>query len=58
MVVYLELSCFLIGTKLTSFFMKKFTLINKARSMIKVFEPLEDNSKNSSMVNAILISYV
>jgi len=26
--------------------------------MIKVFEPFEDNSKNSSTVNAILISYV
>ena len=39
------------------FFMEKFTLINKARSRIKVFEPFEDSSKNSSMVNAILISY-
>ena len=37
--------------------MEKFTLINKARSRIKVFEPFEDNSKNSSMINAILISY-
>ena len=38
--------------------MKKFTLINKARSRIKVFEPFdEDSSKNSYMVNAILISY-
>ena len=37
--------------------MEKFTLINKDRSRIKVFEPFEDNSKNSSMVNAILISY-
>ena len=37
--------------------MEKFTLINKARSRIKVFEPFEDNSKNSSMFNAILISY-
>ena len=37
--------------------MEKFTLINKARSRIKVFEPFEDNLKNSSMVNAILISY-
>jgi len=34
--------------------MEKFTLINKARSRIKVFEPFEDNSKNSSIVNAIL----
>ena len=37
--------------------MEKFTLINKAKSRIKVFEPFEDNFKNSSMVNAILISY-
>ena len=37
--------------------MKKFTLINKARSRIKVFEPFEDSSKNSYMINAILISY-
>ena len=39
------------------FFFEKFTLINKARSRIKVFEPFEDSSKNSSMINAILISY-
>ena len=39
------------------FFMEKFTLINKARSRIKVFEPFEDSSKNSYMNNAILISY-
>ena len=37
--------------------MEKFTLINKARSRIKVFEPFEDTSKNSSKSNAILISY-
>ena len=37
--------------------MEKFTLINKARSRIKVFEPFEDSFKNSSMTNAILISY-
>ena len=37
--------------------MEKFTLINKARSRIKVFEPFEDSSKNFYMVNAILISY-
>ena len=37
--------------------MEKFTLINKARSRIKVFEPFEDNTKNSSVINAILISY-
>ena len=39
------------------FFLGKFTLINKARSRIKVFEPFEDSSKNSSMNKAILISY-
>ena len=37
--------------------MEKFTLINKARSRIKVFEPFEDSSKNPSMINTILISY-
>ncbi len=37
--------------------MEKFTLINKARSRIKLFEPFEDSSKNYSMVNGILISY-
>jgi len=37
--------------------MEKFILINKARSRIKVFEPFEESSKNSSMINAILISY-
>ena len=37
--------------------MEKFTLINKARSRVKVFEPLKDSSKHSSMINAILISY-
>ena len=37
--------------------MEKFTLINKARSRIKVFEPFEDSSKDSSTINAILISY-
>ncbi|WP_288249743.1 hypothetical protein [uncultured Prochlorococcus sp.] len=37
--------------------MEKFTLINKARSRIKVFERFEDSSKNSSLINAILISY-
>ena len=39
------------------FFIEKFTLINKAKSRIKVLEPFEDRSKNSPMVNAILISY-
>ena len=37
--------------------MEKFTLINKTKSRIKVFEPFEDGSKNSPMINAILISY-
>ena len=37
--------------------MEKFTLINKARSRIKVFEPFENGCKNFSMINAILISY-
>ena len=37
--------------------MEKFTLINKSRSRIKVFEPFEDSSKKSFLVNAILISY-
>ena len=37
--------------------MEKFTLINKARSRIKVSEPFVDSSNNSSMINAILISY-
>ena len=39
------------------FFMEKFTLINKTRSRIKIFEPFEDSYKNFSMINAILISY-
>ena len=47
----------MIGAKLTPFFYGKFTLINKARSRIKVFEPFEDISKNSSIINAILITY-
>ena len=37
--------------------MEKFTLIKRARSGIKAFEPFENNSKISSMVNSILISY-
>ena len=45
------------GAKLTPFFYGKFTLINKARPRIKIFEPFEDSSKNSSMINVILISY-
>ena len=39
------------------FFMEKFTLINKSRSRIKVFEPFDDSSKKPSIINAILISY-
>ena len=37
--------------------MKKFTLINKERSRIKVFEPFEDVSKPSLSINAMMISY-
>ena len=40
--------------------MEEFTLVNKVRSRIKlfeVFEPFEDSSKNSYMINAILISH-
>ena len=37
--------------------MKKFILINNDRSRIKVFEPFENISKPSSIINAILISY-
>jgi len=37
--------------------MEKFTLINKTRSRIKVFEPFEDSSNPSPIINAIMISY-
>ena len=37
--------------------MKKFTLINKERSRIKVFEPFEDESKPIRSINAMMISY-
>ena len=37
--------------------MKKFTLINKERSRIKVFESFEDVSKPSPCINAMMISY-
>ena len=37
--------------------MEEFTLINKARSRIKVFRPFEDISKSSSRINAMEISY-
>ena len=37
--------------------MKRFTLINKERSRIKVFEPFEDVSNLSTSINAMMISY-
>ena len=37
--------------------MEKFTLINKARSRIKVFETFEDVSKASHSIAAMMISY-
>ena len=37
--------------------MEKFTLINKQRSRIKVFEPFQDVSKPSKSINAMMISY-
>ena len=37
--------------------MKKFTLINKDRSRIKVFEPFEDLSKPSPSIDAMIVSY-
>ena len=37
--------------------MDKFTLVNKDRSRIKVFEPFEDVSKSRSIIDAIMISY-
>ena len=37
--------------------MEKFTLVNKDRSRIKVFEPFEDVSKPSPSINAMMISY-
>ena len=37
--------------------MEKFTLINNARSRIKVFESFEDVSKPSPSIDAIMISY-
>ena len=35
--------------------MKKFTLINKERNRIKVFEPFEDVSKPSIRINAMIL---
>ena len=37
--------------------MDKFTLINKDRSRIKVFEPFEDVSNPSPSIDAMMISY-
>ena len=37
--------------------MEKFTLINKERSRIKVFEPFEDLSKPSPSIDAMMIIY-
>ena len=37
--------------------MEKFTLINKERNRIKVFEPFEDVSKPSPAIDAMMISY-
>ena len=37
--------------------MEKFTLINKDRSRIKVFEPFEDVSKSIPSIDAMMISY-
>ena len=37
--------------------MRKFTLINKNRTRIKVFEPFEDVSKPSPSLDAMMISY-
>ncbi len=37
--------------------MEKFTLVNKDRSRVKVFDPFEDLSKPSSCIDAIMISY-
>ena len=37
--------------------MKKFILINKERSRIKVFEPFENVSKSFPSIDAMMISY-
>ena len=37
--------------------MDKFTLINKDRSRIKVFEPFEEISKPGPTINAMMVSY-
>ena len=36
---------------------EKFTLINRDRSRIKVFEPFEDITKPSTSIDAMMISY-
>ena len=36
---------------------EKFTLINKERSRIKVFEPFEEISNHSPSIDAMMISY-
>ena len=43
--------------ELNYIYMEKFTLINKDRSRIKVFEPFEDVSKPSPSIDAMMISY-
>ena len=37
--------------------MERFTLINKDRSRIKVFEPFDDVSKTFPSIDAMMISY-
>ena len=37
--------------------MEKFTLINKDRLRIKIFEPFEDNANPSPSIDEMLISY-
>ena len=37
--------------------MDKFTLVNKDRSRIKIFEPFEDLSESSPSIDAMMISY-
>ena len=48
----------MIGAKLKPlFFYRKFNLINKNSSRIKVFESFEDSSNPSTIINAIIIFY-
>ena len=42
---------------LTTDLMEKFTLINKDKSRIKVFEPFKEVSKPSPTIDAMMISY-